>query len=107
MQKVIIWIGVLLIAVMCFFPPCITKIIRGNDAYAAILATKELEYHSIMTSPNCVIPTKKGSIEILNIDITRLILQCVIVTLLTGCMYWTVGNRKKNIHINDVAPPKA
>jgi hypothetical protein len=72
-DKTVLWAGVGIIIVMCLFPPWTTMRDHLSDGY------------------HCLLYESRGS----TIDTTRLILQCAIVALLTGCLLWTVGKSKK------------
>ncbi|HUT60336.1 MAG TPA: hypothetical protein VNA25_21035 [Phycisphaerae bacterium] len=82
--KRIVWAGVVIIVLMCFFPPWSESSDGDLRGYACILSNPRwVEIGNY--GPNHV-----GGV----INTTRLTLQCVIVVLLTGCLYWTVKSKK-------------
>lgn len=68
--KVILWIGILLIVLMCLFPPWVYQ---GEFAGYAYLFSNWL-----------------GSL-----DLVRLIIQCAIVGLITGALLYTLKDEKR------------
>jgi hypothetical protein len=86
MKKVILWVGVVILVLMCFFPPWTEDwVIQGN-----LLTTKDRGYHCLLRPPE---PIARG-VGVLKIDTVRLLLQCVVVALPTACLAYSVGKRK-------------
>jgi len=80
MKKAIVWAGVVSIVLMCFFPPWTSN------------SGKYFEYHCILSASGYS-----------HIDVARLIIQCVIIGLLTGCIFWTVGKWRENQQSKGIA----
>ncbi len=81
----IIWIGIAVVVLMCIFPPWIRVIeLEGSRAYRSI------GYHFLLAPP------KSKGIESYSIDLGRLIIQCVIVSLITGGLLYTLRTEQSN-----------
>lgn len=81
----IIWIGIAVVVLMCIFPPWIRVIeLEGSRAYHSI------GYHFLLAPP------KSKGIESYSIDLGRLIIQCVIVSLITGGLLYTLRTEQSN-----------
>lgn len=85
-QIAILWIGILLIVFMCLFPPFVSSSSTGYEhGYAFLLSDtisvddgwreKEIKAH---------------------IDLERLIVQCAIVSIITGGLFYTLKYKKKD-----------
>jgi hypothetical protein len=72
--KIILWIGILLIVLMCLFPPWVWE--RGHFAGHAYLFSEGWTLRNA------------------HIDLVRLIIQCVIVGLITGTLLYTLKDKK-------------
>ena len=87
MKKIILWVGVLIIVLMCFFPPWIEDFtMQGTH-----LSMTHTGYHCILCPPQ-----RLDVGAIVKVDTVRLVIQCVIVALLTGCGFYTAEKSKKN-----------
>jgi len=84
MKKAIVLAGVVIIVAMCFFPPWKAE---GESMYGEYV--QPAGYHCFLFPP-------EYDYSYVTIDTTRLMLQCVIVALLAGGLYWTVRKSKKN-----------
>ena len=84
MKKAIVLAGVVVIVLMCFYPPWKAE---GESMYGEYV--QPAGYHCFLFPP-------EYDYSYVTIDTTRLMLQCVIVALLAGGLYWTVRKSKKN-----------
>jgi len=85
MKKIVLWVGTVIIVLMCFFPPCI----EDFTMQGVHLSTTHIGYHCILCPPE-----PKISSAIVKVDTVRLLLQCVIVALLTGCWFYTSDEKQ-------------
>jgi len=85
MKKKIVWACVIIMIAMCFFPPW-ERSERGGFEMGDPHYVWPVGHHCIF------LPQGEG----MTIDVTRLMHQCVIVTLLTGGIFLAVGKSKKD-----------
>ena len=72
MKKIVLWVGTVIIVLMCFFPPWVMIYDDYFVGYAFLF------YGGNKT----------------HIDLVRLIVQCAIVGLITGVSFYTLNNKK-------------
>ncbi len=84
-QKIIMWFGILVIILMGLLPPW-----KKTFSYQGSYSEKPAGYYFI-TYP----PEAKIKVEGYKIDITRLGLQLIMVSLVTGGLIVTFGRKKR------------
>lgn len=123
MKKIILWVGVVIIVLMCFFPPWTEDETTHRATQGAYWRdTINLGYHCILRPPRGGEEIKplhyndtdvqsfkdsirqfnyeqameegRNSYDVVKIDTTRLIIQCVIVCLITGALLFTLKDKK-------------
>ena len=82
--KRVLWIGITIIVLMCLFPPW-----AGGDG--RILGHAFLVSDGYFHQPGYAdwVPKVRGEI-----DLVRLVIQCVIVGLITGALLYTLNSKK-------------
>jgi hypothetical protein len=103
--KVILWIGITIIVAMCLFPPWVTKDKAGTVVYACLFSN-ELDRWSYSWRGSYYPPPayqqflwrmfsrKPSGFPLGHIDLVRLIIQCGIVSLITGGLLYTLKDKK-------------
>ena len=103
-EIIILWTGVFIIVVMCLFPPRIYG--RKMVGYAFLFSDTISVFDQKSFDGSNMYKTVNA-----NIDLVHLIIQCVIVALITGALFYTLKDKKsegsgKTVEAQNESTPK-
>ena len=86
-QHIVLWLGVLIVVIMCLFPPWMEHYRWGPRSGTF---RSSIGYECILSPPR---PDPSNDLDEFYVDIPRLLLQCGVVALLTGAGMYTLRTK--------------